>query len=288
MKHFIYADNDILNSYISQLNDGLITNTHTEVTDQTSQVNSESAADSILTTGYKLSIPTIFNVDIGKKDEAISTTTALTQSQTGREIIDKILYDNAFNLFMKYLDSGKKLRGDDNCKLGDYIKLTSKFEIWDIDFLIALFNDEFLDILVNSEVEQFKMLFFQENQKKPNNNDIKSFIKNKKEEYLNVIKILKVCQNIMPCTKFMLMNKCFIPLNENNLRESIKNIRFKYSGEITLLGKYTNNYATKEYTDTDFAEMFRELDNVVNVFLKETLNATENTKIITPIALYFE
>lgn len=288
MKHFIYTDNDILNSYISQLNDGLITNTHTEVSDQTSQANSESAADSVLTTGYKLSIPTIFNVNIGKKDEAISTTTALTQSQTGREIIDKILYDNAFNLFMKYLDSEKKLHSDDNCKLGDYIKLTSKFEIWDIDFLITLFNDEFLDVMANSQLEQFRIQFSQQKQKEPNNSDLKNFIKTEKETYLSIVKILKVCQSIMPCTKFMLMNKYFIPLNENNLREPIKNIRFKYSGEITLLGKYTNNYATGEYTDTDFAEMFRELDNVVNMFLKETLHATEDTKIITPIALYFE
>ncbi|BDR84858.1 DUF6414 family protein [Clostridium tetani] len=288
MKHFIYTDNDILNSYISQLNDGLIINTHTEVADQASQASSEIAASSQLTTGYKFALPTIFNVNIGKKDEAISTTTALTQSQTGREIIDKILYDNAFNLFMKYLDSEKKLRSYDNCKLGDYIKLTSKFEIWDIDFLISLFNDEFLDVMVNSELEQFKILFSQQKKKEPNGSDLKNFTKNKKELYLSTIKTLKVCQNIMPCTKFMLMNKCFIPLNKGNLRESIKNIRFKYSGEITLLGKYTNNYATNEYTDTDFAEMFRELDNVANIFLKENLHTTEDTKIITPIALYFE
>lgn len=289
MKHFIYMDTEIVNSYISQLNDGLITKTQTEVGDQTSTSSTETNTDSTITSQYKLSIPAIFTAGIDKKDDFISTATALTQSQSGKELIDKLLHDNAFNLFIKYLEKEDKLKNN-ICSIGEYVSIKNTFEFWDLDYLIKLFNDEFINYFVASEIEGFKNKFFVEKGKVPNNSDLKNYEKQRKEYFEEIKIIIKLCKDIMPFTKFMMINSCFVPLKDDFLREQINSIRFKYTGEITLIGRYTNDYKqiVEQNEGAAFKQAFSSFDGMVNSFLKEALNIPDYSKVITPIALYFE
>lgn len=81
MKHFIYMDTDILNSYISQFNDGLPTNRHEEISDQTSTSNIKTNTDPTENESFKFSIPQIFNIGSENRGELISATNTLTQLQ---------------------------------------------------------------------------------------------------------------------------------------------------------------------------------------------------------------
>lgn len=289
MKHFIYMDTYMLNSYISQFNDGLITNIHTEVMDQTSTGKIENTSDPLTDTSFKLSIPAIFNVGINQKDELLSTTAALTQLQSGKELIDKMFHDNAFNQFTNYLKD-KKLLKYKTCSIGDYVLIKDTFEFWDLDYLLELFNDNFINFLVNSELEEYKKSFINIKEKKPNISDLKNFEKQDKTKYEEIKNLIKMCRDIMPFTKFMMINDCFVPLNDTFLRETVNSIRFKYTGKITLVGKYTNNYkgVLEQSEGASFSQIFNSLDGVVNMFLKESLSIPNYAKVITPIALFFE
>lgn len=289
MKHFIYMDTEILNSYISQFNDGLITNTHSEVTDYASSGKTESNSDPTATTSVKFSLPPIFNIGIDKKDELSSSTNVLTQSQSGRELIDKLFHDNAFNLFIKYLKDNSKLKLD-NYSINDYVSITGTFEFWDLDYLFNLFSDNLINFLVETQTENYKKMIFNQSGKMPNNSAIKNYEKEEKDSSKQIKNIIEICRDMMPFSKFMMINNCFVPLRDEFMRESIKSIRFKYTGKITLIGMYTNDYkgVTQQGECTNFSQVFGSLDGLVNAFLKESLNMPEYSKVITPIALYFE
>lgn len=285
MKHFIYMDTYILNSYISQFNDGIVTNIHTEVTDATTSSKQENTTESQLESKFDLSIPGIFKTSIGNKDEVAATVTGLTQSQSGKELVDKLVHDNVFNQFIKYIEKNNLLKYND-FSIGDYISITGTFEFWDLDYLSEILNDDLIELFIKSGMNDLKT-----NGKLINKNQAKLFEKSQRDDFNYTSDIIKVCKNIMPFTKFMMMNGCFIPLEDKSLRESVSSIRFKYTGRITLIGQYTNDYKGMDIQQgitSAFSQTFNSLDGVINAFLKGSLNIPDNAKVITPIALYFE
>lgn len=288
-KHFIYMDTYLLNSYISQFNDGLTTNTHTEITDETASTKAENNADPTSEVNMKFSLPGILGVGVARKDELFSSSTSLTDTQIGKELIDKIVHDNAFNQFIKYLNANKLLKQDDY-SLGDYVSISGFYEFWDLNYLEMIFNENMINFITDFGVDGFKQLFNQNKGKMPNKADITNYKKQQNEQYENINRIIKICKDIMPFNQFMMINNCFVPLNESFLRESINSIRFKYSGKITLIGKYTSDYkgVAEVNGGSSFSQIFNSLDVAVNTFLKGSLNIPDFAKVINPIALYFE
>ena len=125
MRHFVYLDTDTLNSYLSQINGGLLKSTVNEVKDEIATTKNENTTPgkSNFTTeiGFKL----ILNLKFSEDKDVINTTNTLSQIETGRELIEKILHDNSLEQFSLYLESINLIASTDVSEIGDYVKSTS-------------------------------------------------------------------------------------------------------------------------------------------------------------------
>lgn len=291
MKQFIYMNTDIINSYVSQLNGGLIVGSHTEVSDSTTQSNTENISNQGDKGTFKGNLFGLLQGGLETQDESVTDSTAIIQSQSGRELIDKIIHDNSFNQVNSYLEKENFIKTSFEGELGDYIKLKGNYEIWDLEHLLNILDDKFIKLFtefsIGDEIEAFK----NKKGKLPNNSDIKNIKKESNESMIRTRDVLELCKRILPCTKFMLMEGMFIPIDERFLRESIHSIRFKYDGEITVIGKYTGHYKKEKNNNEEscnFSDIFESIENLVEIFLEGTTNIPPKTKVLDPIALYFE
>lgn len=282
MKHFIYMDTNIVNSYISQFNDGLKVRSNEEVTDCTATTQLESGTDNKTTTGLELNLG-ILKGKTNFNNNTLTESTTLATSQTGRELIEKIAHDNAFNNFVNLVKQNEGIKTDD-ISINDYISLEGTYTIYDLDHLIEFFSEDTLDVITDLELKDLEAV----------NKMSDSIKKNKKREIIQnnkyTLKMLNLAKKSLPYSKFMIIDKNFIILKDEYLRESPNSIRFTYSSKVKLLGKYTNNYTqiNTRNRKTSIDEVFNSLDDVISAFLNDLLGIDSTTKIILPIALYFE
>lgn len=277
MKHFIYLNTDVLNSYLSQINDGIVNKVKSEVYDEVKKTSNETITtkENKFEGGFK--VPGIFDMKFTETPEGIKTTNALTQLEYGKELIEKMLHDNALQQFIKCID----LNTLNNCSVGDYVKFSGDYTLTDIDYFLSVYTDEFIEFLAEKAGE---------NTTKP---AIKNkLINNERSSQKNVRKIFTIAKTILPTSKFVSCNDCFIPLTDKYLRESTKSIRFNHTGNITIIGKYIStidksvSISSKE--KSSFGKLFSSIDNVNKTFYIESFGIPLDNKVIMPIALYFE
>ena len=153
MKHFIYMNTEIVNSYISQLDNGLVVGNHQEITDSTQETKENSTTCPEDFVEGKLNLG-IFSGNARATGESVKEAVTLTQSEAGRELIDKILHDDSFNKFYKYIKESNKIKDEKISEIGDYIEKRENFKFWDLDYLLESFNDEtrkfIIDLTLNS------------------------------------------------------------------------------------------------------------------------------------------
>lgn len=302
MRHFIYLDTDTLNSYLSQINGGLLKSTVNEVFDELSSTKNEESDQGKSSFKSEFGVKPLFNLTFSEDKAVINTTNTLSQTESGRELIEKILHDNSLEQFMRYLN-GNNLIGDINyCNVGKYVEFKDDFSVRDLDYLLNLLSEDFIDFYVsstrdNAEVEIDK--FIKENSLKENNPKVKllskevnSAVDKEIEVYKYTKKIINLAKTIMPFSKYMICNNCVIPLDEKYLRSTTNNIRFTYSGKLNIVGRYTSNLKDAFTREADIRNSFdtvlSSMDEMLKVLYKDTLGLEESMKIIVPIALYFE
>lgn len=295
MKHFVYLDTDALNSYLAQINDGLLKNTVNEVVDEVSMGKVEGVmpgkAEFVSEFGFK----PFFNLKFSEDKDVMNTTNTLSQIETGRELIEKIIHDNAFEQFKNYLHEQALSKNVRECELGEYVELSEKYVVRDLDYILTIYTEEFIEFMCDSLINKNEL-------KRPSNantNTIKAFDKKIKEvrnnikiEQNNVKRIFSIAKNIMPFSKFLLCDGCIIPLNEKFLRETTQKIRFSYSEKIKILGRYTSTLEEavkrEENIQNSFDDLYSSLDQTFKELYINVLGIDEKAKIIQPIALYFE
>ncbi len=298
MKHFVYMNTDIINSYLSQINEGLLKSTVNEVADElatTKQDNSRPGKSSFTSEfGFK----PIMNLKFTEDKDVMNTTNTLSQTESGRELIEKILHDNSLEQFINYLEHNNLISNIDNSKMGDYVILQDEFNIRDLDYLLNLMSDDFIDIMFQSSKEEAIALIEHSKINTPNT-QIKNMRKKLDEEFnkqikdmKNTRKIIDVARSIIPFSKYIICHNCIIPLTEKYLRDTTNNIRFTYSGKINIVGKYTSNLKDSLNREAkirnEFDNVLQSIDGIIQALYKDTLGLDESMRIIIPIALYFE
>lgn len=289
MKHFIYMNTEIINSYISQIESGLTVGNHQEVTDTTTEVKGKSRTKPQQQVEGKGTLGLV-GITARLNSEINTQSSTLTQVEAGRELIDKILHDDSFGRFFEYLKKEGKIVNEPESKIGDYIKLNGNFEFWDLDYIIESFEDDAIDYIAGLSMDEEIKKFIVEKGKKPNKSDINNIKKKLKEPTEFGIKMIKLCKRILPYSKFVTKDNVIIPINDKFLREKVKAIRFKYDGEFTLIGRYTGDYLKNNINNNtnSFQVLFESLDSVNLYFIKDVLGIDIDSKIIEPIALYLE
>ena len=237
MRHFIYLDTDTLNSYLSQINGGLLKSTVNEVFDELSSTKNEESDPGKSSFKSEFGVKPLFNLTFSEDKAVINTTNTLSQTESGRELIEKILHDNSLEQFMRYLN-GNNLIGDINyCNVGKYVEFKDDFSVRDLDYLLNLLSEDFIDFYVSSTRDNAKVeidKFIKENSLKENNPKVKllskevnSAVDKEIEVYKYTKKIINLAKTIMPFSKYMICNNCVIPLDEKYLRSTTNNIRFR-------------------------------------------------------------
>lgn len=281
MKHFIYTDSDIINSYLSQINDGLIKSIKTEVTDEvcTSSGNDTTEENSKLTT--EIGFKPLLNFKFSDDPNVMKTTNTLSQLESGKELIEKLLHDNSLQLFTDYLESNNMMNTLEDCSIGDYVQFTGDYIIRDLDYIISVYSDEFIRFLSEQNLENVS-------------DKIKKLkISTAKKEHENTRRIFNIAKQMIPTSKFIICNNCFIPLDEKFLRQTTNSIKFNYSGKLTVLARYTStllqSVSSKPIKATSsFDDMFDSFDDINKIFYCQTLGIDINSRVLIPIALYFE
>ncbi len=289
MRRFLYLNNDSLYSYISQINDGLptkVTKTNNFSEEKGKEikadVNGKIDADfKLLGKGFGANL----DADIG---DVVSKT--ILNQQT--DLMEKKIYDEAFDKLQKHLTDNRLLK-EDNINIGDFFEVSDEMFIVDLEYYKNIFsNDDVLDFIKTSEVENKYSVASQsivstgnENKAKYDKEKLKKEIeKQVNQEYEGVKKIINAILNIVPYNKFGIMNDYLIVLDDEYFRDKTKVVAYKYGGKMTMLGYMTN--IVKNDVICDDSNVFRTFPTLINTFMLGFFNKSE-IKIIHPVAIYY-
>lgn len=304
MKNFIYVDTDFLSSFMSQENNGLETLRNIE-----SNVYSKTLNGSPTTTQIE-SMSAEANAVVAKgslnTQRSIESGVNITESSDlYKEMVCKILHDDMFECFQRYLTDNSKLSTNhiNNESIGKYITMTGAFKIIDIDHIRKICDEKFLKNVFEM-IGMFSTNHNSENinnytQGKPKGN--KSSKNNEippEVHFLSKIgpKLTNVFDVMIPSNTIFIMDNSLIIINDKYLREDVKMINFKYSGNINVTGivnKVYNNTDDKDpknKNDPTFVESLEQLNACGVNLITSLITKNDNIKevyIITPIAIYF-
>jgi len=320
VKDLIYLDTDYIHSFISQIEGGLPTNIDLETGEEIAEENElqtgsgrETTIGGKLTLG-ELEIPLVFKAPSGELSASIKPTItsseriSLSQLESGREIISKKLHDDALKRFEEYMEEAKLFKTSiNNVKQGEFIKIESHFQIVDFNFMKKAFDPEkILSFVYHDQEENLKQLKEKVSELKNGKErnlaraqlrELENKILTGKKNDKNVFTFLKISLEYMldflPTATFLLAENLLVPLKQKFLRESSKDLTFKYGSKnmdlkIVIVGKITRQVTGVTLPDFSQEYSFLEFGEVVNYLLKEIGVLQKNNFIVSPIAIYFE
>lgn len=266
MKHILYYDNDIINSYAAQIFKGLPTKLSEEAGDTTEHELSESLKDSIKRFGISLGVTSGEYSPSEKNSENIEL-----KSQYAKEFTEKVFHDNMLTIIMEYFHSDNRLiLNSQNAKIGDYVCLSNGWKFLDIEYLKKLFS--------KSSWDKIKKILTLENNKTIGNTDQTS--DNGVDNFRKVVDAFEVA---LPFSQIIIGDKFCAPIKPKYLRETLCEISFKYApNRIKIFGHITNQLANSESKISNIADILPLMGTVASSLLGG------NSYIITPIALYVE
>lgn len=297
MKYFLYMNNDVVNSIISQYEQGIITEMISE-----NEKGDNKSIERETKIGALARISTSFYKFLGAESELSAEKNNITSSENhkvSKEIVQKTLYDAAYNIAYENIDSNFNIK-DFSGDLGEYIELTDDFQFVDFDSLQLLFtNDGLISFIKKSEAAEIEERINEEfnQQNRDTKRSYKSEIKQKSKElieqnnkkYDDISEMIKIIKSVVPYTRMLISNKGFIiPLDDKYLRDEPETFGFKYGGGMTCVG-YITNVIGKDCGPIDNTNIFFTLQHTINETLRQILpTSEENLYIINPIAIYYK
>ena len=268
MKEFFYLDTVLLESFLSQKDNGLITDIHEEEYDahQTSVSIMEVAINAGIEAGLKIIANAMGNLNFSLKNGPIT----ISDTESSRTTMDIKLADNIYDLFYKYIKKTKILKKQaDLSKLdvGNYFEKKAAFHFVDFDRVQKLFSAE-LRTNYESKLDD-------------------SVLAGKSiDELFNAIPFLK---QTIPYNSFLYFDEMIVLLNPDCIRGDKNAVGYKFENEATILGKISKISPSKP-SDTR-SPVNNALNEIQDYNLSQLHDFGFTSKkvkyIITPIAIYF-
>lgn len=293
MKRFLYYNQDSVNSFLAQIENGLLVteNNTAEQTDSQSStigLNSDVSGDlsaKVLGIGAALK----GNIHANDSDTEVATTLI-------RNVQEKALHDYAFERIYDYAKKENLINNDDP-KIGDMVLITETPTFLDFNYFEMLFSEKGAVKFSNDQSK--KTLDDQINKLKenvPKGSQIPALVKNQIEEIKarvnnaeperkELLKTIEVFRNTLPYNRFVMTSNMLIPLDDENFRDNPNTIAFKYGGEISIMGYVTNIITNTEKTHPN--NSFAPLYDAVNKILLNIFNDQNEIYIVHPIALFY-
>lgn len=298
MKRFIYLDTNELNSYIAQIYNGLTTSKEEqkeENKEKGSEVNTKFGVKTNATGGLKGLLS--FQGDL---EAGVSATLNDLKTQTIKDIETKVIHDEAFDKFMKYIVENN-LIVEANYKVGDFIKHKSTFEVFDLNFFSDWFvKNGFVDFLKSNNEKELREAAQKEINKLSNTEaksikkspqTIENFIKSQMKEFSKQCdyteEVINALKSLLPYEKIIMSEGFFIATSDEFFRDKPEMIGFKYGGEISFVG-YITNKVTYDNNEVPNDIPLSSIKNLANNAILNVLGKGKDIYIVHPIAIYYE
>lgn len=293
MKRFLYYNQDSVNSFLAQIERGLLVKggEETEHTEETSD-----------TTGTQVNLVGDVSAKIAGIGASINGTVAGTDETTDvtkdllKNVQEKVLHDYAFDLILEYAESNGLVKNNDP-QIGDIVLVTDVLTFLDFKYFQGLFSENGAVKFTN---DQNKKAFELESTKlkeglskggpaavlvKQQIEEAKAKLNQAEPERKEMVKTIEVIRNTLPYNRFVLTANMLIPLDDENFRDNPDIVAFKYGGNISVFGYVTNIVTTDETQNknNDFAEVYDSVNKVmINMFKDQN-----KIYVVHPVALYY-
>ncbi len=277
MKHYIYIDKEILNSYISQIYGGILDKERTEKLKNLKQAEELITPEEKIKATVKGGIPGIISGDIDVEyDIKEKEMNSYTSENESKEVIEKIYHDNLLDNLIEYINNQEEvIKNVNEIKYGSYVFLDIPFNFINHDYLKSISNKPFKDA--------FEKIM---NVTSSNNTQTTKQAKTAMELIANFTTFFESC---FPAKQLIITDNLIIPINNLYLREDPNIIDFKYGGNIKIIGKVTKDCSKDEnFFNLYNADFGKSIQEVKDAMYKIFLTKYKQSFIVTPIALYFE
>lgn len=293
MRQFLYYNQDTINSFLAQIEQGLLLKTESEKTKEKSILKTQEIQSNI--TG-DLSAKVLGIGAALKGDIKDSDTDSEVATQMVRNIQEKALHDYAFDRILAHLTSNEIINNE-NPGIGDVVLIKETPTFLDFNYFQALFSDNGAMKLANEQTKKEidKQLAalrhsLPKGQSMPEAikiqiKEIENKAKNAEPERKELLKTIEAIRNTLPYNRFIMTDNLLVPLTDKYLRDDPDIIAFKYGGNISVLGYVTNIIDSKEEKKhlNDFAPLYDTVNKIMLSLFKEK----EKIFIVHPIALYY-
>lgn len=293
MKRFLYYNQDSVNSFLAQIENGLLVSENstaekTESISNTIELKSDVTGDlsaKVLGIGAALK----GNLHADDSDTEVATTLI-------RNVQEKALHDYAFEKIYNHVVQ-ENLVNNDNPQIGDLVLITETPTFLDFNYFQLLFSEngavKFSNDLskkeLNAKLDELKAKVPKGTQMpvliKTQIDEIKAKVNNAEPERKELLKTIEVFRNTLPYDRFVMTSNMLIPLDDENFRDNPNIIAFKYGGEMSIMGYVTNVISNeeKQTPNNNFAPLY----DTINKVMLSIFNNQDKVYIVHPIALFY-
>ena len=252
MRNFIYYNSELINSLLSQFNDGLVRNVVEKQSSE--QGNDDTVINPSTDHGAKIELG-ILGIQASRtlpSSEHISRSNTTADTTT-----ESIPLDSALDRLLKYMREYKYINNND---YQSYIEIVSSFDFVNLKQL-SYFASSRYNVLRKGATNRPKGITSDES------------LKDK----------IEILTKLLPTSAFALNDQYIVPLNHMYLRSPIGAIQFTYSNKMNLVG-----YAASKLEDA-YKFNHWNLYNDYYTQLKEMMKSIfpdQNLQVVEPICLF--
>ncbi|MEK4968625.1 hypothetical protein MKX29_13535 [Cytobacillus sp. FSL R7-0696] len=311
MKEIIYLDTEIMNSILSQMDEGIINDFTAELQKQKTEVEN---THSITKDHTDLKGSLFFGIarflsSVGVTEEELAGA-SLSMLEGQKDVLNKAFHDHALNILIQKLEEEKLLKEINTLTDGDIFLGQSEYKLLDFNLLKKTLDANFFETSImfefkgsGIEMKEAKKLA---TKAKPNAEDREKIIIAKKmvQTYENnkpLFNLLEYMSEISGFATDLLGDLAVFKANneigllkKEYLRESMESLSFRPNRyrKVKFLARVVGK-KEQVYDGTDNSQFNEEnFDFMPNMMLDIVLNAfgiiKENNFIVTPIAIYYE
>lgn len=293
MKRFLYYNEDSVNSFLAQIEQGLL------VKDSVGEENAESFSDAT-------SIQSDLTGDLSAKVLGIGTSLKGTihgedsgtevASNLIRSVQEKVMHDYAFDrVYNHVLENG--LINNTDPQIGDIVLVEEIPTFLDFNYFRALFEENGAVKFSNDQnkkkadeaISQLKASIPKGTQMpvlaKQQIDGLKAKMSSAEPERKDMLKTIEAIQNTLPYNRFLMTTNMLIPLDDEYFRDNPNIVAFKYGGNMSVFGYVTNIVSSEETParNNDFAPLY----DAVNQIMLHIFKGQDKIYIVHPVALFY-
>ncbi len=289
-KDYIYLDDDLLNSYLAQFEKGLLTKETAEHGIENTDSIGGASTGTIGATG-------IFGIGLKLQNEITENDNSV-ESEFTKNVVENVLSDYAVDLLIEDCDTNNLLRDFAVAKEGDFISLSSKFQIYDFEYLKSITELSLLKPLLDADeppVSPGPQASKQERVKYQKDLHNYNSSTEKAENGFKLINDLSTfANNLFSDSILVTINNGLSICKRNKLRLNKAQISFENESNkhIKIFGIVSTVKKEIHSDGKNFNFQPNELDKVPSMLFDVLLSSFNmlhnNDKVIKPIAIYFE